>query len=137
MYDLVHIIHLFAVFIYAGFLFTDMLFFSRMKNNYSPEEYMIIRNAFMDYVKKVVPWALLIAVLSGIYLFVQVFGEIAPEGLSRFQVLLSIKGFLGLWLGMRGVLQKFFGIEPLVFKQHTFPFILVILVILLSQVMYL
>ncbi len=137
MYDLIHIIHLYSVFIYAGFLFTDVLFFSRMKTNFSPAEYAALREIFMGYVKRVVPVALLTAVLSGIYLFVQVFGEIAPEGLSRFQVLLSIKGFLGLWLGMRGILQKFFGIEPLVFKQHTFPFILVIVIILLSQVMYL
>jgi len=91
----------------------------------------------MIHVRKIVPKALIVAVLAGIYLFFQVFGEISEDGLSNFQILLSIKAFLGSWLGLRGVLQVFFGIQPLVFKSHIFPFILVIMIIFLSQFMYL
>ena len=135
-YDVVHIIHIYSIFIYGGFLFVDMLFLSKMQQMLSPEEHVVAREAIMIHVRKLVPYALLFAVASGLYLFVQVFGEIGPEGLSRFQSLLSIKAFLGLWLGFRGLNQKFFGIDPWVFKSHLFPFSLVVIIIFLSQAMY-
>ena len=90
----------------------------------------------MQYVRKVVPKALLFAVASGIYLFYINFGVIAESGWTNFQILLAIKGFLGGWLGLRGVLQVFFKIQPMVFKSHLFPFILVIIIIILSQMMF-
>jgi len=108
-----------------------------MKESLSDEEHKKAREAIMMHVRKVVPKALIVAVLSGMYLFTQVFGEIAPEGMSTFQMALSLKAFLGLWLGFRGVNQVFFGIQPWVFKSHIFPFILVVIIILLSQFMFL
>ena len=135
IYFLVHLIHIFSVFIYGGFLFTDNLFCSRMKNDLG-DEYPQARERFMKYVRKVVPKALIVAVLSGSVLFYYNFGSIAPEGLSNFQKVLLIKAFLGGWLGVRGVLQVFFGIQPLVFKSHLFPFVLVIIIIILSQLMF-
>jgi hypothetical protein len=110
---------------------------AKMKQSLSEDEHKKAREAIMMHVRKVVPKALIVAVLSGIYLFTQVFGEIAPEGLSTFQIALSIKAFLGLWLGFRGVNQVFFGIQPWVFKSHIFPFVLVVIIILLSQFMFL
>jgi len=110
---------------------------SKMKESLSDEEHKKAREAIMMHVRKVVPKALIVAVLSGMYLFTQVFGEIAPEGMSTFQMALSLKAFLGLWLGFRGVNQVFFGIQPWVFKSHIFPFILVVIIILLSQFMFL
>jgi len=91
----------------------------------------------MIHVRKVVPWALIVAVLSGGYLFGKVFGPIEEDGMNSFQIMLSIKAFLGLWLGIRGANQKFFKINPFIFKSHLFPFILVIIMIVLSQIMYL
>lgn len=90
----------------------------------------------MKYVRKVVPNALLVAVVAGGYMFGSLFGEIGEDGLSNFQIVLSIKAFLGLWLGFRGFNQKFFKIQPWVFKSHLFPFSLVIIIIFLSQLMY-
>jgi len=110
---------------------------SKMKQSLTEEEHKKAREAIMMHVRKVVPKALIVAVISGMYLFTQVFGEIKPEGLSTFQIALSIKAFLGLWLGFRGVNQVFFGIQPWVFKSHIFPFILVVIIILLSQFMFL
>jgi hypothetical protein len=136
IYVTLHLIHIFSVFIYGGFLFTDNLFLSRMKKDMSTEEHAKVREYFMKYVRVIVPKSLIVAVLSGIYLISVNFGPIAPEGLSNFQILLSIKAFLGLWLGLRGVLQVFFGIQPLVFKSHLFPFSLVIIIIFLSQLMF-
>ena len=136
LYLMVKIIHLFSVFIYAGFLFTDNLFLSRMRRDMTQERYETVREGFMKYVRKVVPKSLLIAVFSGGYLFYHSFGPIGPEGLADYQILMVIKGVLGLWLGVRGVMQVFFGIQPLVFKSHRFPFFLVILIILISQVMF-
>ncbi|MGB3962064.1 MAG: hypothetical protein WBK95_07505, partial [Sulfurimonas sp.] len=107
-YLLVHLIHIFSVFIYAGFLFTDNLFLSRMQKDLGDDGYAKVREHFMKYVRVVVPKSLIIAVLSGIYLFVVNFGAVAHEGLSNFQIVLCIKAFLGLWLGLRGVLQVFF-----------------------------
>jgi hypothetical protein len=121
--------------IYGGFLFTDNLFLSKLSNEYSKEEYPKIRESFMKYVRVVVPKALVVAVISGAYLFSQVFGDIGEDGLSNFQKVLLLKAFLGGWLGLRGVLQVFFGIQPLLFKSHKFPFLLVIIIILLSQIM--
>lgn len=135
-YLTVHLIHIFSVFIYGGFLFTDNLFLNKMKNDLSTEEYSKVREYFMKYVRQVVPKSLIIAVLSGIYLILTNFGTISEDGLSNFQIVLSIKAFLGLWLGVRGVLQVFFGIQPLVFKSHKFPFILVVIIIFLSQIMF-
>ena len=135
LYFALHLIHIFSVFIYGGFLFTDNLFCARMKKDLG-SEYPTAREQFMKYVRKVVPKALIVAVISGMGLFYFNFGEIAPEGLSNFQIVLLIKAFLGLWLGVRGVLQVFFGIQPLVFKSHLFPFTLVVIIIFLSQLMF-
>ena len=110
---------------------------AKMKQSLSEDEHKKAREAIMMHVRKVVPKALIVAVISGMYLFTQVFGEIAPEGLSTFQIALSIKAFLGLWLGFRGVNQVFFGIQPWVFKSHIFPFVLVVLIIFLSPFMFL
>jgi len=135
IYFLVHLVHIFSVFIYGGFLFTDNLFCSRMQKDLG-DEYPKAREQFMKYVRKVVPKALVVAVVSGIILFSYHFGHIAEDGLSNFQKVLLVKAFLGSWLGLRGVLQVFFGIQPLVFKSHLFPFILVIIIIFLSQLMF-
>jgi hypothetical protein len=131
----IKLLHIFSVFVYGGFLFTDNLFLSKMKKDLSEEEHSLVREYFMQYVRKVVPKALIVAVVTGIILFYYTFGTIAQEGLSNFQILLAIKGILGLWLGLRGVLQVFFGIQPLVFKSHLFPFILVIIIIFITQIM--
>jgi len=135
-YDFIHIVHIFAVFTYGGFLFTDNLFMSKMKESLSQDEHKKAREAIMMHVRKVVPNALLLAVATGIFLAANVFGEIKDNTLSNFQMLLSLKIFFGLWLGFRGFNQKFFGINPWVFKSHLFPFLLVIIMIILSQVMF-
>ncbi len=135
LYLTVHLIHIFSVFIYGGFLITDNLFLSRMQNDLG-DEYPKVREYFMKYVRLVVPKALIVAVASGIYLISVNFGSIGESGLSNFQIVLSIKAFLGSWLGLRGILQVFFKIQPLVFKSHRFPFILVVVIIFLSQLMF-
>lgn len=136
IYLTIKLIHIFSVFIYAGFLFTDNLFLSKIKKDLTKEEHSLVREYFMKYVRKVVPKALIVAVLSGMFLFYTNFGVIDDTGWTNFQILLTIKGFLGGWLGLRGVLQVFFKIQPLVFKSHLFPFILVIIIIVLSQIMF-
>jgi hypothetical protein len=124
------------VFIYAGFLITDNLFLVKMKGDIGEDKYKIIREYFMKYVRKVVPISLVVAVLSGGYLIYVNFGDINDGSLSNFQILLSIKAFLGSWLGFRGIAQSFFGINPLVFKSHLLPFAFTIIIIFLSQVMF-
>ena len=133
---LIKTIHLFAAFIYGGFLIVDNLFLVHIKKSYDTEEHKVIRESFMKYVRKVVPPSLLVAVISGLYLITQVFGTISPEGMTSFQIMLSIKSFLGIWLGIRGFLQVYMGIQPLLFKSHVLPFSFVITIIFLSQFMY-
>ena len=130
-------IHLFAAFIYGGFLIVDNLFLVHIKESYNEEEHKNIRESFMKYVRKVVPPSLIVAVLTGLYLITQVFGSIGDEGMSSFQMILSLKAFLGIWLGLRGFLQVYMGIQPFVFKSHVLPFAFVITIIFLSQFMYL
>jgi len=125
------------MFIYGGFLFVDNLFLSKMSQTLNDEESKKAREAIMMHVRKVVPWALLVAVASGIYLIIQVFGPITEDGLNNFQIMLSIKAFFGLWLGIRGFNQKFFKVNPFVFTSHLFPFICVIIIVFISQIMYL
>jgi len=81
---LIKTIHLFAAFIYGGFLIVDNLFLVHIKESYNEEEHKSIRESFMKYVRKVVPPSLLVAVITGLYLITQVFGPIAPEGMSSF-----------------------------------------------------
>lgn len=107
-----------------------------MKQTLSEEEHKKARESIMIHVRKVVPYALFVAVGSGLYLFYSVFGEIKDGTLNTFQIILSIKAFLGLWLGLRGFNQKLFGINPWVFKSHLFPFTLLVIIILLSQLIY-
>jgi len=133
---LIKTIHLFAAFIYGGFLIVDNLFLVKIKKSYNEEEYKVIRESFMKYVRKVVPPSLIVAVLTGLYLITQVYGPIGEDGLTRFQMLLSLKAFLGIWLGIRGFLQVYLRIQPLVFKSHVLPFSFVITIIFLSQFMY-
>ena len=135
-YLFIHLTHIFSVFIYGGFLFTDNLFLAKMQKDLGDEKYPVVREYFMKYVRKVVPKALVVAVVTGTILFFYNFGEIGENGLSNFQKVLLLKAFLGLWLGVRGTLQVFFGIQPLVFKSHKLPFILVIMIIALSQIMF-
>ena len=134
---LIKTIHLFAAFIYGGFLIVDNLFLIHIKKSYSEDEYMRIRESFMKYVRKVVPPSLLVAVITGLYLITQVFGPIGEEGMSRFQMMLAFKALLGIWLGLRGGLQVYFKIQPFVFKSHLLPVIFVVTIIFLSQFMYL
>ncbi len=129
-------IHLFAAFIYGGFLIVDNLFLVHIKKSYDVQEHKQIRESFMKYVRKVVPPSLLVAVISGLYLITEVFGTIGEEGMSSFQVMLSIKAFLGIWLGIRGFAQVYLGIQPLVFKSHVLPFTFVVTILFLSQFMY-
>ena len=134
---LIKTIHLFAAFIYGGFLIVDNLFLVHIKESYTDEESKEIRESFMKYVRKVVPPSLIVAVLTGLYLITQVFGSISAEGMSSFQMMLSLKAFLGIWLGIRGFAQVYLGIQPLVFKSHVLPFAFVVTIIFLSQFMYL
>jgi hypothetical protein len=131
-----HLLHIFSVFIYGGFLITDNLILMRMKKTLSPEKYGEVRSYFALFTKQLVPKALLLAVATGIYLISVNFGEISDDGLSNFQIVLLLKAFLGGWLGLRGILQVFFGIQPLIFTSHRFPFIFVIVIIFLSQLMF-
>jgi hypothetical protein len=133
---LIKTIHIFAAFIYGGFLITDNLFLVKIKKSFNEEEHTKIRESFMKYVRNVVPPSLIVAVLTGLYLISQVYGPIGEEGLTRFQMLLSLKAFLGIWLGVRGFLQVYLKIQPLVFKSHVLPFSFVLTIIFLSQFMY-
>ena len=133
---LIKTIHLFAAFIYGGFLIVDNLFLVHIKKSYDVQEHKQIRESFMKYVRKMVPPSLLVAVITGLYLITQVFGTIGEEGMSTFQVMLSIKAFLGIWLGIRGFAQVYLGIQPLVFKSHVLPFAFVVTILFLSQFMY-
>ena len=134
---LIKTIHLFTAFIYGGFLITDNLFLNKMPRNLDQEEHTKARESFMMFVRKVVPPSLIVAVLTGLYLISQVFGSIGEEGMSSFQMMLSLKAFLGIWLGIRGFAQVYLKIQPLVFKSHVLPFSLVVTIIFLSQFMYL
>ena len=136
IYLAVHIIHIFSVFIYGGFLITDNLILMRMQKTLSIQKYEEVRKYFALFTKQLVPKALLVAVASGAYLLYVNFGTISEDGLTNFQIILSIKAFLASWLGLRGILQVFFGISPLVFKSHRFPFTFVIIIIFLSQLMF-
>jgi len=107
-----------------------------MNQTLNAEEAVKAREAIMMHVRKVVPYALMVAVASGLYMISQVFGEIGEDGMSSFQIILSIKAFLASWLGIRGINQKLFKINPWVFKSHLFPFSFVIAIILLSQLMW-
>lgn len=134
---LIKTIHLFSAFIYGGFLIVDNLFLVHIKKSYNEDEHKSIRESFMQYVRKVVPPSLIVAVLTGLYLITQVFGPIGEEGMSSFQMMLSLKAFLGIWLGIRGFAQVYLGIQPLVFKSHVLPFAFVVTIIFLSQFMHL
>ena len=133
---LIKTIHLFSAFIYGGFLITDNLFLNKMPRNLDDEEHKKARESFMMFVRKVVPPSLIVAVLTGLYLISQVFGTIGEEGMSSFQIMLSLKAFLGIWLGIRGFAQVYLKIQPLVFKSHLLPFTFVVTIIFLSQFMY-
>jgi len=133
---LIKTIHLFSAFIYGGFLITDNLFLNKMPRNLNDEEHKKARESFMMFVRKVVPPALIMAVITGLYLISQVFGTIGEEGMTHFQMLLALKAFLGLWLGLRGFMQVYLKIQPLVFKGHQLPFAFVLTIIFLSQFMH-
>ena len=130
------LLHIFSVFIYGGFLFTDNLILMRMQKSLTSEKYKEVREHFRLFTKVLVPKALVVAVFSGIALFYLTFGEVSQSGLSTFQSMLLLKAFFGLWLGARGILQVFFGIQPFVFKSHRLPFILVVIIVALSQMMF-
>jgi len=136
IFMIVKTIHLFAAFIYGGFLITDNLFLNKMPRTLTEEEHKKARESFMIYVRKVVPPSLIVAVLTGLYLITQVFGTIGEEGMTHFQMVLSLKAFLGIWLGLRGGLQVYFKIQPFVFKSHVLPFAFVVTIIFLSQFMH-
>lgn len=105
----------------------------RMQKTLSQKQYSEIRSYFSKFQKEIVPKALIVAVISGLYLIHINFGPIEEYRLSNFQILLGIKALLGLWLGARGILQVFFNIQPFIFKSHKLPFILVIVIVFLYR----
>ena len=125
-----------AAFVYGGFLITDNLIIMRMQKHLTPEEYAKARGGVAARIRSIVPPALVIIMVTGLYMISQVFGAIGEEGLTRYQMLLSLKAFLGIWLGLRGSLQVYAGIQPLVFKGHRLPFVFVLTIIFLSQFMH-
>jgi hypothetical protein len=133
LFIFVKTIHLFAAFVYGGFLITDNLFLNKMPRSLDEAEHTKARESFMMFVRKVVPPALIVAVLTGLYLISQIFGTIGKDGLSTFQMLLALKAFLGIWLGLRGFMQVYLKIQPFVFKGHRLPFAFVLTIIFLSQ----
>lgn len=135
-FTLIHTVHLLAAFVYGGFLFTDILFMQKMQSSLPADKGAECREAIMVHVRKVVPYALFVVVGTGIVMFPTVFGKIGPDGLSHMQIVLLLKAFLGLWLGIRGFNQKVFKINPWLFKSHYFPFALVVVIIVLSQIMW-
>ncbi len=136
LFIIIKTIHLFAAFIYGGFLITDNLFLNKMPRTLNEEEHKKARESFMMFVRKVVPPSLIVAVITGLYLISQVFGTIGEDGMSHFQMMLSLKAFLGIWLGIRGFAQVYLKIQPLVFKSHVLPFAFVVTIIFLSQFMH-
>ncbi len=106
-----------------------------MGQSLTQQESAKAREAIMIHVRQVVPYALLSAVASGLYMISVVFGPI-DDSLSSFQIILLIKATLGIWLGLRGFNQKFFKINPWLFKGHIFPLMLVVIIVILSQLMY-
>ncbi|MDQ7066534.1 MAG: hypothetical protein Q9M40_00190 [Sulfurimonas sp.] len=54
----------------------------------SKEEYQKAREAIMIHVRKVVPFALMVAVASGLYLFGKFLVKSVDDGMSYFQTLL-------------------------------------------------
>jgi hypothetical protein len=106
-----------------------------MPRTLDEEEHKKARESFMMFVRKVVPPSLIVAVLTGLYLISQVFGSIGEDGMTTYQMMLSLKAFLGIWLGLRGFLQVYLKIQPLVFKSHVLPFAFVVTIIFLSQFM--
>jgi hypothetical protein len=136
LFIIIKTIHIFAAFSYGGFLITDNLFLNKMPRNLNEEEHKKARESFMMFVRKVVPPSLIIAVLTGLYLISQVYGTIGEDGMSSFQMMLSLKAFLGIWLGIRGFAQVYLKIQPLVFKSHLLPFAFVVTIIFLSQFMH-
>ena len=136
IFILLKTIHLFSAFIYGGFLITDNLFLNKMPRSLNEEEHKKARESFMMFVRKVVPPSLIVAVLTGLYLISQVFGTIGENGMSSYQMMLSLKAFLGIWLGLRGFMQVYLKIQPFVFKSHVLPFSFVITIIFLSQFMH-
>jgi len=129
-------IHLMAAFVYGGFLITDNLIIMRMQKHLTPEEYAKARGGVAARIRSIVPPALVIIMVTGLYMISQVIGTIGEEGMTRYQMLLSLKAFLGIWLGLRGSLQVYAGIQPLVFKGHRLPFVFVLTIIFLSQFMH-
>lgn len=136
-YTTIHTIHILAVLIYGGFLFVDIFFLSKMSQTLGETDTKKAREAIMIHVRKVVPYSLFVIVGTGIYMFTQVFGPVVDNSLSTFQWLLLLKAFLGMWLGIRGFNQKVFKINPILFTSHLFPFSIVIIIVILSQFMYL
>ena len=108
-----------------------------MSKTLDAQEHEKAKKSFMIFVRKVVPPSLIIAVITGLYLISQIFGSISEEGMSHFQMMLALKAFLGIWLGVRGFIQVYLKIQPLVFKGHQLPFVFVLTIIFLSQFMYL
>ena len=136
IFIIVKTIHLFAAFIYGGFLISDNLFLMRMQKQLTKEEHAKARGTFASHVRSIVPPSLVIIMITGLYLISQVFGEICADGMTQYQMMLAFKAFLGIWLGLRGFLQVYVGIQPLVFKGHRLPFVFVLTIIFLSQFMH-
>ena len=76
IYLIIKLVHIFSVLIYAGFLFTDNLILMRMQKVLSKEKYDEVRGYFKGFTKILVPKALVVAVISGIYLLYVNFGVI-------------------------------------------------------------
>lgn len=136
IYTLILLIHLFCAIFFIGFIFTDVFILSKIKKTLKEDENAKARTAIYTSGKRVMPFAVLLLFLSGLFLFSQDFGTIKDGGLSHFQILLLIKVFLAFIIFLKVFLEVVVKKQLPCLKGHVGAAILAICIVILAKIMW-
>ncbi len=139
IYNIMLLIHLFCAIIFIGFLFADIFVIKALDKKY--ENAHEIKKPIYNKAVKIFPFAVLILVLSGGYMFSKYINFTLGYTQTNLQILLLIKIFLVFLIAL-GILYslscKIRKKEPFKLMKyfHIFAFCLAIIITVLAKVMF-
>ena len=134
IYNITLIIHLLSAIIFVGFLFTDVVFFSVLKNKYSKEEFNNIKNFMISKrAIRIMPFIIILLLLSG--------GHMAIYHIDNLNIFFIIKLSLALliFIGViYSLIMKFIVKKPsakFMKKFHTYALVMSFIIIICAKLM--
>lgn len=141
-YTFANIIHLILAIIFLGYIFVDLFLLPRLKMNYSQNEFEKIKSLIGTFASKIMPKALLVIIVTGIYMLTTYINQNSGFLDTNMQKLLVIKAFLGISIGflvLYSITYKKIKKSPNPFLKkylHKIAFTLGVIIVIIAKIMF-